>query len=179
MSSAHESTSERKTLQRESAGDTEITNSYLNNFLLNQLKIKPFLGVFPCDLMPKKIPPNKSLILNTDPHFQKGNHYVCISRDTRGEYHYFDPLALDSQAFFPRMTRELKSRKIFPKLKPVCQSPIQSPVSKFCGLFCADYVMTQNITKMKKANYFTRENKLIENDKVCLENIMLNIKKRK
>ena len=183
MSSERERKSEKKSLQLEEATDltegTEITNSYLDHFLSRQLKIISFVGVFPCDILPQKIQPETCVILNTDPHFQKGNHYVCINRDARGEYLYFDPLALDPQMFFPRMMRELKKRKIASKLRPVCLSPIQASVSKFCGLFCADYVMTQTIPKMKKAKYLTRQDKLLRNDEICLQNIVSNIKKRK
>lgn len=183
MSSDRERMSEKRSRQPQESTDltedTEITNSYLDHFLSRQLKIASFMGVFPCDILPKKIQPNTCVILNTDPHFQKGNHYVCINRNARGEYLYFDPLALDPQMFFPRMIRELKKRKIASKLYPVCHSPIQAPVSRFCGLFCADYVMTQTIPKMKKAKYFTRQDKLLQNDKICLQNIVSNIKKRK
>lgn len=147
-----------------------LTNSQINNFLSHKVRAPGFRGVFACDKMPNKLLDNQSMILNTDPHFKTGKHYVAIVKKS-GNYLYFDPLCLERKHFFPRLTRELTARKLNNKLINVLQSPIQHEFSTYCGLFCIDYVMTATFENYAASGYWQNPTKLHLNDKICLENV--------
>jgi hypothetical protein len=63
--------------------------------LLNKLKyFKTFIGVFPRDLLPviKYLP--VCLIINTDPHYKPGEHWVSVFINQYGVGIYFDSYGL-------------------------------------------------------------------------------------
>jgi hypothetical protein len=49
-----------------------------------------FCGVFPYDMIPKNISKPCSIIINTDPSYLPGKHWVAISIDSKGNCNYFD-----------------------------------------------------------------------------------------
>ena len=66
-----------------------------SNELRNKLKcLDSFLGVFPCDLLPelKNVP--CSIIVNTDKHDQRGEHWVAIYINSKRIGYYFDSYGL-------------------------------------------------------------------------------------
>jgi hypothetical protein len=40
--------------------------------------VKSFIGVFPSDIIPRSVTQSVCLILNTDPHTQKGSHWLAV-----------------------------------------------------------------------------------------------------
>ena len=71
-------------------------------------KVKSFLGVFPSDLLPRSVPQSCTVIINADPHTEKGSHWLAIHfRPKSSSTYYFDsygivPLVPDIQAFIRR-----------------------------------------------------------------------------
>ena len=57
-------------------------------------RVRNFVGTFPRDLMPNKIDYNYGLIVNTDPHYKQGQHWVAIYKDDYGNCEYFDPYGM-------------------------------------------------------------------------------------
>lgn len=154
-----------------------LPNAYLHKVLKKDLKLTKFKGVFPCNLLRK--PRNgESIILNTDPNYMSGKHFVAISRKN-GRFIYFDPLAESLSSQFPELYQELKKQKMFP-LAPVLTSPIQAMESNFCGLFCLDYVLGLYLpfSNAKCVKYKLHPSQLLKNDQICLNNIVRKLKKK-
>lgn len=143
-----------------------ITNGYLQD-LTQRFDVKGFLGVFPCDLLPKRLKSSECVIVNTHPHRKNGEHYVCV-KQTNGGCAYFDPLCLDPTLAFPEMSKHLR---IYAPLRPVLSRPVQHLSSKFCGLYCLDYLLstTKGFEKMKREKYGAD---LLQNDYLCVQNVI-------
>ena len=57
--------------------------------------VKSFLGVFPSDLLPKSISRSGSVIINADPHTERGSHWLAIHLEPRpSSAYYFDSYGL-------------------------------------------------------------------------------------
>ena len=59
--------------------------------------VKSFIGVFPSDLLPNSISRSGSVIINTDPHTERGSHWLAIHFETRSSRAYY----FDSYGIFP------------------------------------------------------------------------------
>ena len=154
----------------------EITNELLERVLSTHFRISQFKGVWPCDLMPEKLTIGDCVILNTDPHTRSGNHYVAVKRADVDSYLYFDPLNLNMEIAFPRLAREFKKRRLFSQLRPFLPDPIQALDSKFCGLFCLNFILAQTIFNRPPKGYrgfYTDPEKLHLNDAICMRNIQI------
>ena len=174
MSSAEETL--LSSLEKE---NEKISNSYLRKVLKKDLKLSQFKGVFPCDRL-RKPREGESIILNTDPHYLQGRHFVALNRK-KGRYIYFDSLAKEIDGGeFPELYEELRRRKMLP-IVPVLQTPIQSPTSNFCGLFCLDYVLSlySPFNEAKSRKYKLHNKKLLENDKICAQNVVDKLLRKK
>lgn len=157
----------------EKQGRSKVTNSYLQKLLKNRLMLKTFRGVFPCDRIPKTLRNGQSIIVNTDPHYLPGAHYVSFYR-SRGKYFYFDSLSLNLGLSFPHLAKSLESSQFKP-LFPVLTSPIQHPLSDFCGLFCCSYILSvcPPFSKVEPSElYETNPALLLRNDAVCTANLI-------
>ena len=171
------SSAEEILLKSFSSGE-KLPNSYLRKILQEELRVKNFKGVFPCDRV-KKLREGESLILNTDPHQLPGKHFVALTKK-RGRIIYFDSLAEDMKIEFPELYRALQRRGMLPVL-PVLKSPIQAIDSNFCGLFCIDYILTLHppYSRVNSAKYELKTARLRKNDQICLENVLRKVKAKK
>lgn len=152
---------------------SRITNAYLKKLLK---RVPKFRGVFACDLLPRRIGEGDTLILNTDPHYKPGEHYVAIYRKG-GQTFYFDPLRFSAKDFFPIMHRNLVEANLAP-LHHVLPGPIQAVDSTLCGLFCANYVLSRAFSDPKKLeSYF--QSSLHLNDAICLSNLKKRLAQRR
>jgi hypothetical protein len=96
---------------------------------------KRFLGVFPIDRLPNRLPPYRPLLLvcNTDKHDKEGEHWVVLFIDTKGEF--FDSLG------------EPPARTFETYLNRYCNSfetnerQLQSITSYFCGHYAVYYCL--------------------------------------
>lgn len=104
-----------------------------------------FLGVFPIDRLPNRLPPRRPLLLvcNTDKHDKDGEHWIVLFVDLKGEF--FDSLG------------EAPARIFETFMKMNCNSfitnekQLQSMTSYFCGHYAVYYCL------MKCLNYSLNE----------------------
>lgn len=61
-----------------------------------------FIGVFPCDRLPIVTRFPATLIVNTDPADEPGEHWIAMHLRTGHQYDFFDPFG------FPPLVRELQ-----------------------------------------------------------------------
>ena len=134
--------------------DTIIIRKLLKSF-------KCFKGVYPLDMLPykQKLPVN--IIVNTDPSYKPGEHWVCICIDKNGVGRYFDSFGL------PPLKRE-----IFEYLQYKCirgwdynKVTLQSMTSTTCGHYCVLYIIfrCQGLTNEQFLSKFNSNT--LENDK--------------
>lgn len=158
------------------AQEEKLPNRYLQRILKDTLQITQFRGVFACDRVPK-LKQEQSVILNTDPHYKRGKHFVALFY-SNGRYIYFDPLAENIEIQFPEFYRVLKRKKMLNALFKVLDSPIQDAKSNFCGLFCLDYILGlyKPFSKAKVQTYVTDLLALRKNDSICVKNVVKKLK---
>jgi len=98
---------------------------------------KCFKGVFPCDQRPysTKLPLN--IIVNTDPSYKPGEHWISISINKQGKGEYFDSFGL------PPIVDD-----IIKFLEYNCSSgwtynkkTLQNITSQTCGNYCVLYII--------------------------------------
>ena len=126
---------------------------------------KCFKGVFPSDQLPYNAPLPLNIIVNTDPSTKPGQHWVCVSINSRGLGYYFDsfglpPLVKDIFDFINARSTEGWSYN---------KRIIQDVTSITCGNYCVLYIIF-------KCNDLTIEDflsefghKAIDNDKKMLQ----------
>lgn len=125
--------------------------------LVNQDPIlkKIFLGVFPCDKLPTSIPYKPAaLIVNTDPSYKKGEHWVAIFFDVWNEAVYFDSYGLSPAG--PEMIDFISKNAVKWNHNTVC---LQSFTSNVCGMYCIFYLFYKSREyKMKNIlNMFSKD----------------------
>lgn len=155
-----------------------MSNAYLENTLKNRLKVKGFLGVFPCNRMPK-LDANQSFIANTDPHTRPGKHFVAFSKNSLGKVTYFDSLNLDPRIGFPELHEHMQRMGLETFARHL-KKAIQSPFSDFCGLFCMDFILSRRgaYRRGRLKKYTQAEHLLHRNDRTCIANIVKRLKNR-
>ena len=100
-----------------------------------------FLGVFPCDRLPRVLPNRRPLFIvaNTDPHDKPGEHWIAMyfGRNAKGEY--FDSLGQPAPLIFKRyLNRYCKSWKTVGR-------QLQSAISFYCGHYVVYYCLYRSI----------------------------------
>lgn len=88
---------------------------------------KRFLGVFAADQIPHYIPIGTGAVINLDPSYKLGSHWVGIYKS--GNLEYFDPLGKA-----PPSHLKLSSPILFNRRK------VQDPDSISCGEFAIHFV---------------------------------------
>jgi len=149
-----------------------LTNKYVED-LGKLICGDNFLGVFSSDIQPqfqKKIC-KFSIIFNKDKHNQPGSHFVAIYSN-RSKLFYFDSFGkkCENKLIKKFIKKNLNGRKyIFNK---TC---IQDNQSLFCGLFCLEFIKSQNkkIPFEKFINGFS--NNLKRNDSIVTKMITQDI----
>ena len=100
-----------------------------------------FLGVFPCDRLPAKLPARRPLLLvcNTEPHDKSGEHWIalCLTGDGHGEY--FDSYGLPPKTMFKRFLEENCRKFVWNEMR------LQSLITAFCGHYCVFYCLFRNL----------------------------------
>lgn len=90
---------------------------------------KAFIGVFSADEVPNVIKPNTCMILNTDPSYKPGVHWVALMSDVAGKVYFYDS--------YRRSYKKLsKYWKDYTWLQVTDNEPEQSMVSEICGHLC-------------------------------------------
>ena len=98
---------------------------------------KCFKGVYPLDLLPYNLTPPINIIINTDPSYLPGEHWVCVCINKDGYGKYFDSFGL------PPLKKE-----IFNYLQKMCVNgwsynkiALQNISSETCGHYCVLYII--------------------------------------
>ena len=102
-----------------------------------------FLGVFPCDMLPRNLPKKRPLLMicNTDPSYKSGEHWIVIYFDINGTAEYFDSFGRKPEPVFERFINRCCTSF-------VCnREQLQSALSRFCGHYCVFYCL------FKRLNY--------------------------
>ena len=96
-----------------------------------------FQGVFACDTLPTLAPRGRATawIINTDPSFKKGEHWLALYIDPFGRGTYFDsygfgPVIDSIRRFISKNTTTLKYNTTL----------LQSITSELCGYYCVMFI---------------------------------------
>ena len=102
---------------------------------------KNFLGVFAKDHLPAALPPFRPLLLvvNTDPDYKTGEHWIAIYIGARGCGEYFDSYGKEPPSLFSSFLNKHCSEWI------INSTRIQSVVSGSCGQYCIFYCLFKQI----------------------------------
>lgn len=136
-------------------------NSIELSSALTRLRGVKTKGVFPSDKVPRLYPP-ADVIINTDPHFRPGEHWVALWISKNGDGIFFDsygrPLA--NKCFLRRIKKYCKTFKCN-KMK------IQSDFSSVCGEFSFMFLsmMLRGYSLKKFCKLFS--NDCTRNDKIA------------
>ena len=115
---------------------------------------KIFLGVFPRDMLPRVTIYPSSLIVNTDPLGQKGEHWFAIHVDKNKNCEFFDSFGFSEkdygfENYIRTFSRNYSSNK----------NQIQDLNSNACGYYCIYFIL------LKARGFKMRDiNNLFSND---------------
>ena len=134
-----------------------MNNHQLRSALLkNYVTRRYFRGVYPSDRLPYKLSQHPSLlIVNTDPHYKPGKHWIVIYVPRYGPVEFFDSFGhapayynRNFTDFLRRMERGVKYNKKI----------LQAQNSLMCGPYCLYYAIhrCKGIAMDKITSYFGR-----------------------
>ena len=98
---------------------------------------KCFKGVFPCDRLPYDSVSPLNIIVNTDPSYKPGQHWVCVSINQKGRGYYFDSFGLPPIVPEIRNFLDQKTTKGWTYNK----RKIQNITSSTCGNYCILFIL--------------------------------------
>ena len=105
-----------------------------------------FAGVFAIDRLPKTFQTPTLFVCNTDPHYEKGQHWIVLYVENSSYGEYFDSFGRPPLDIF----REFLNRHC--KYWIFNENHLQSSVSHFCGHYCIFYCLhrcrDKNITSI-------------------------------
>ena len=100
--------------------------------------MRTFLGVYPSDMLPTRIPLPCSLIANLDTSEERGSHWVCFYFPNHGLPEYMDSYGMDPLASFEE----------FMGYDYRCNTHLlQSPLSAVCGQYCLYYLLQRHLKR--------------------------------
>lgn len=157
-----------------------LTTLDLENFIrkyANNKTLAAFLGVFPIDRLPEKLPRRLPVlfIVNTNPSNLPGQHWKAVFISTNREGEIFDslaaPISLKLQRWMTRNTRRWITSKL----------TLQNPLAASCGGYVLYYVMTRLQCNSLKACVKPFSKNVFDNDEIMqlFYNAVSNNKKRK
>lgn len=103
-----------------------------------------FKGVFPCDMLPKRISVPAGFIINLSNHNSRGSHWVALYINEHREAEYFD-----SFGFPPRQKEIIQFIKLNSRSLSFNNKQIQHISSNKCGKFVILFILT----KMYRKNF--------------------------
>jgi hypothetical protein len=113
----------------------------------NPLTKKYFQGVYPCDKVGNNYYPTKKkkmqlFIVNLDPSYKSGSHWVALLLKEKGKNVYFDSYGLPpNNKYFKKL---LKNNYVYSRKK------VQHPLSTTCGQWCMYFVWEKSKDKNLK-----------------------------
>ena len=134
--------------------DTLLIRKLLKTF-------KCFKGVFPCDELPYEENLPLNIIINTDPSYKPGQHWVCVSIQENGNGFYFDSFGL------PPLKTEIIDFLNYKCIKRWGRNKValQNVLSKTCGHYCVLWIIfrCQGLTNETFISQFKDDT--LENDR--------------
>jgi len=109
----------------------------MNSFEINDvIKSDPisahtFLGVYPIDCLPQPKQKPSSVIINLDPSYQPGSHWVCCQLNQNGPSYYFD-----SYGKLPQIIIQKYLLKNSQNGYEQSTERLQAVLSSVCGIYC-------------------------------------------
>jgi hypothetical protein len=97
---------------------------------------KYFYGVYPIDMLPNINFIPASLVLNTDPSYLPGAHWIAVYIDRNRECFFFD-----SFGYHPSIYKVEKYLRTISTSITYNKSQIQSLASETCGLYCIYFII--------------------------------------
>lgn len=138
-----------------------MDNEEIENLCLQIKELKDhFLGVFPCDMLPKRneINSTKFCIANLDPSYMDGSHWVAlIYRPYPKKDVYFD-----SYGRPPPLEIERRLKKDYKRNKIQLQHSFSTACGQWCIFFCC--ALFSNHALKKISDFFDRQSDLLVND---------------
>jgi hypothetical protein len=99
--------------------------------------LKSFIGVFASDLIPPSVTRFGCLIINSDPHTEKGTHWLAVLIQPKSHSSFlFDSYGL--APFIPNIQKFLRDNSIVRDYNKV---PLQSLTSTVCGKYCCLFAL--------------------------------------
>lgn len=95
------------------------------------------LGVFPVDHIPPHLPLRTGVIVNTDPTYLLGRHWVAFYLNQQNELECFDSFG-NSPAVYSMYLRQFMKRFSKTSINP---RQLQSGNTNVCGQYCLLYLM--------------------------------------
>ena len=118
--------------------DFWLNTEELNDFLIKKKLLKRFGGIFPIDKIPLKILVNQYLIINTDPSYLPGKHWVVLFSPLNSLPEFFDSMgkcpSSYSYAMVDYLIRNSGRGFVGNNVR------LQKEESASCGLFCLYYI---------------------------------------
>ena len=142
--------------------------------IITKFDIQKFLGVFACNEI-ANITNEGCLIVNTDPSYQAGTHWISIIIKNKHVY-YYDPLNMNFWLTDANISNFLKKQR---KDLFINNVPIQTFSSPYCGQHCVVFcylMMKKNISFRQFLKIFSPHN-IEQREKLSLE-LFKNIKQQ-
>jgi len=148
-----------------------LSNIFIQQFLDSQ-KLKHFDGVYSSNNIPQHVLKKKKFIIisNLSEDSEPGTHFICIEKKYK-QYIVYNSLATPIRSYIHRFKfMTIKRHSIL----QACQYPLQSISSTFCGFYCIYFVLSLNYPKVNVETFSATT--LVNNDEVCIKNILEIIK---
>lgn len=98
-----------------------------------------FAGVMPCNQLPTKLSKAPAcLIVNTDPSWKQGAHWLAVYMDENRNLEFFDSYGRDSNKY--RLIHDFLKRNSADPWK-MNTKQLQGPLSSTCGQFCLYFLL--------------------------------------
>ena len=109
------------------------TNTIEEIFLMDEEIRKHFLGIYPIDMIPSLIKVGSIVVVNLDPSFKRGSHWVVLYLRDKNMVEHFDSLG-------KKPKNEILSCLFYNNQKCIYNTErIQDYNTNTCGLFCLFY----------------------------------------
>ena len=142
--------------------------------IMNKFGNGKFLGVFGCDEL-VNITEQGYLIVNTDPSYQAGTHWISLAIH-KNRIYYYDPLNMNFWLSDANISNFLKKIRRDLYINNVSIQTLNSP---YCGQHCVVFcylMMIRNISFRQFLNIFSPHN-IEQREQLSLE-LFQNIKKK-
>ena len=134
--------------------------------IITKFNCNKFLGVFACNEI-ANITNEGCLIVNTDPSYQKGSHWISVIIKNKCVY-YYDPLNMTFWLTDPNISNFLKKQRKDLFINNVAIQTLSSP---YCGQHCVVFcclMMMRNISFRQFLEIFSPLN-IEQREKLSLE----------